>query len=155
GLTALTPDQHEVTIDLWEASQASGRVVDSEGNPLGGRRVQIRMDRMGDDRTLAHIFNHGRTDERGRYTFAGLVVNSTCEVMTSHRNPESDDGGGLVEVHKFVVRGPDPISLPDLVIPIEIARRVAAAEERRPAASTTGQALSRPPTTPSSPSLAE
>ncbi len=102
-----------VVIALEPAASATGRVVDDAGRGMAGRSVHLSLgtdpDRPGS------FYEHATTDAAGRYAFGGLVPAFRCEVSTSHE--ERRDGSGLVEHHKFDVRGSDPIAIADLIIP--------------------------------------
>lgn len=74
---------------VWRGSGISGAVLDAEGDPVPGRRVEVL--RVTTDRTggssLQAIFNSNRhTDERGRYRVFGLPA-GRYYVFTSNATP--------------------------------------------------------------------
>lgn len=115
GFTVAKVDAAAVRASAAPASRIRGRVVDSRGRPRAGRRVQLRLDSGPDYKESGHFFAHAVTDAEGHYDFRGVVVGANAEVSVSH----SDDPltGGRAEVERLDVRGPDPLDVPDLVVP--------------------------------------
>lgn len=146
GFTPLPDGATELTAFVAEAARLSGRVMDRAGKPVPRRRVQVRLDSGTDFSTSAHVFRQLRTDAHGRYTFAGAVVGARGEVSVSHGSDL--EVGGPVEVKRFEVIGPDPVALPDAVVP---AGTVETANEPARAADGPGE---RPVPVPAGPSRA-
>jgi beta-lactamase regulating signal transducer with metallopeptidase domain/uncharacterized GH25 family protein len=116
GFTPLPDDAKDGTAFVAEAARVSGRVVDKLGKPVAGRRVQFRIHSGKDENSSAQVFRQLWTDEDGLYAFAGAVVGARGEASVSHPKSGSERGG-RVEVTRFEVAGPDPVELPDLVVP--------------------------------------
>jgi hypothetical protein len=105
----------DVTAYVAEAARVTGRVVDAQGHPRPGWRVQVRLDSGPDYASAGHVFRQLRTDDQGRYTFAGAVVGARGEVSTPHQADEW--AGGPVSVMRFDVPDPSPVEVPDLIVP--------------------------------------
>ena len=76
-------------LTVWRGSGISGAVLDAEGDPVPGRRVEawrVTTDRTGGS-SLLPMFNANRhTDERGRYRLFGLPA-GRYYVFTSNATP--------------------------------------------------------------------
>ncbi len=105
----------EVKVTLDTATTASGRVVESSGKPVVGRRVQLSISVPVTPESTFRTFDFTTTDAQGLYLFAGLIPGTRCEALINHQDGENHSN--RVSVEKFTVNGPDPITIPDVTIP--------------------------------------
>ena len=100
------------------ASRITGKVVGPEGGAVSGRRVQLYWPLVG-LRKLQSLPAADNDRSSGRYDFRGLVVGSRVEIWVSI---DEDQPTGRMNIERQQVRSPDPIELPDVVIPGERAK---------------------------------
>jgi hypothetical protein len=154
AFASITSDQREVAIELGDAGRVTGQVVDDDGKPLAGRSVQLRMSPSAEDRFGLCLTKEAWSDDRGRYTFTGLVAGAYCEIWTFEGVEKPAHDG--IFTRDFKVDSSVPISLPSLIVPALSARAADAAAEvhgyRMPVKLA---AMARPATIPAGPSRAE
>ncbi len=115
GFNQIVADANEVRAYASPAARISGNVLDEAGRPVSGRPVRLQVATGPDFRTSSQFRQRTKTDAAGRYEFPGVVVGSSAEVWV---NIDDDDLiPGRVKVERALVRSPDPIALPDVVIP--------------------------------------
>jgi len=105
----------EVAITLAPAATTSGRIVDTEGRPLAGRRVQLMttVPRSLAIATPGQVYESTTTDPAGRYAFAGLVPDTEAEVSLNYEDATQPN---RAVVEKLSVRGGNVINIPDIAI---------------------------------------
>jgi hypothetical protein len=114
------PAEGDVEVPLSKAAMLIGRAVDPDGRPVAGRRVSLVM--SGGVAALARrsTFWETYTDETGGFQFLGLVPGSAGDVGVNHSNElPRPPNGPKSEVREFKVNGPEPIFLPDFVVPTD------------------------------------
>lgn len=119
GFSRATQDDQTLRVAATPGGRIRGRVVDKQGHPRAGRRVQVRLDSGTDYRDSGHFFLHALTDTQGNYDFRGVPVGAKAEVSVSHS--EDPEARGPVEVERVDVRSPEPLDLPDLIVPAPAA----------------------------------
>jgi beta-lactamase regulating signal transducer with metallopeptidase domain len=112
GFTRLAAGASDVRVFAAAASRISGKVVDPEGRPVSGRRVQLQIATGMDFQSSSRFSQRTMTDAGGRYDFRGVVVGARAEVFVSI---DADTPSGRASVERLEVRSPDPIEMPDVV----------------------------------------
>ena len=115
GFTRIGPDTKRVKAYAAPASRISGRVLNSDGRGVLGRRIQLLVDSGPDFQTASRFPTHVATDAAGRYEFRGIPVGANIVVVVPI-DEDSVDRSGYVNVERAVVRGPDPIKMDDVVL---------------------------------------
>jgi beta-lactamase regulating signal transducer with metallopeptidase domain len=115
GFTTLGAEAKEAKIGAVPASRIAGKVVDADGRPVRGRRVQLLLRSGPGVRTPGLFVRYASTDLAGRYEFRGIVVGAIAEIIVSL----GDDPAvpGAVSVGKAEVPSPDPIAMRDITVP--------------------------------------
>jgi hypothetical protein len=105
----------EIEIPVSAAATVLGRVVDRDGRPVPARRISFGM--MGGAGAFEHRFLDWQfyTDETGAFLFSGLVPGSQGQIGVPHSNDFRDSR--KPEVREFKVPGPEPIALPNIIVP--------------------------------------
>ena len=115
GFTRIGPDTKQVKAYAAPASRISGRVLDSNGRGVPGRRIQLLVDSGPDFQTASRFHLHIPIDADGRYEFRGIPVGAHVQVVVPI-DEDTVDRSGLLNVQHAVVRGPDPIEMDDVVL---------------------------------------
>ncbi len=115
GFTRIGPDTKQVKAYAAPASRISGRVLDSNGRGVLGRRIQLLVDSGPDFQIASRFHLRMATDADGRYEFRGIPVGAYVQVVVPI-DEDSVDRSGYVNVEHAVVRGPDPIEMDDVVL---------------------------------------
>ena len=115
GFAQVAADATDVRAYAAPASRIAGKVVDAEGRPVPGRRVQLQFADVWDFRSSTRFNDHTKTDANGRYEFRGVVVGAHAEIWVYL--DDDDARSKRLNVERVNVRGPDPIDLPDVGIP--------------------------------------
>jgi beta-lactamase regulating signal transducer with metallopeptidase domain len=117
GLMPLSPESENVTLVVSKAPTITGRVIDSNGTPQAARHVTWRIDTGPRFGTAGHFGSLTKTDDQGRFSLKIAPVGSQGELSVFHdKNPTSTTPRTVV---RFEVPDPEPIVIPDLVIPAE------------------------------------
>ena len=115
GFTRIAADANDMRVYASPASRISGKVLDVEGRPVSGRGVQLQLATGRDFLSSSRFLQRAKTDAGGRYDFRGVVVGASAEVWVY-----IDDGepfSSRLNVERVDVRSPDPIEMPDVVVP--------------------------------------
>ncbi len=115
GFTRIGPDTKRVKAYAAPPSRISGRVLDSDGRGVFGRRIQLLVDSGPDFQTSSRFPAHVPTDADGRYEFRGIAVGANVDVLVGI-DQDRVERSGLLNVQHVVVRGPDPIEMDDVVL---------------------------------------
>ncbi len=122
GITFVAADAKNVKAYAGPAARLSGRVLDSCDRPVSGRRIQLLLVNGREFHASSRAHQFVVTNADGRFEFGGVPVGVSLEVVV----PIADPGGFHSRIERTEVRGPDPIEIPDIVIP---AARDKAAEK--------------------------
>ena len=118
GFTSIAADAKDVRAFASEAARIFGKVRDSEGKAIAGKQVTLQLQSGASFQTSARFRQQSLTDSAGNYEFRGAVVDARAEV--SVRIGEEDSLHFRSE--RTVVRGPDPIAMPDIQVPPAAAK---------------------------------
>jgi hypothetical protein len=117
GFAFITADDEDVRIPVAPAAAIRGRITDPNGNPFAGTSVYCRI--VVDPPGKAELkglplpsSRYVQTDADGRYTFAGIPVNTRCTLLSRLKIGDTwHQASGDVAVTQ-----PGPISAPDLML---------------------------------------
>ncbi|MGH7129514.1 MAG: hypothetical protein ACREIV_13170, partial [Planctomycetaceae bacterium] len=114
GYAIIGANETDAEIQVAAAATLIGRVLDSNGQPVAGRRVIARF-RPPVDCIPVNV--HVITDEQGQYRVTGLAVGAGYTI-TVRNGPDHRDS---VRLHNrfedFIVSGPGEVHVSDIVLP--------------------------------------
>ena len=108
-----------IALVISKAPTITGRVIDSDGRPQAAWIVEWRIDtdsRFGD---AGHMASITKTDEQGRFKLRMAPVGSQGEFTVYHQRKPTATTPRTVAWFRVTDPDPDPIMIPDLVIPAE------------------------------------
>ncbi len=115
GFVAIKPGEGLALVHLGPAGRVTGRITDQGGKPLAGWRVWLTIHVEAESGSSTTFNRETVTDDRGNYTFVGLVADTRCEISAPPR-PEPWDGNGAISRQEFKLGDPRPITLHDLPV---------------------------------------
>jgi hypothetical protein len=118
GFAPLNERPDGVKVFVSASTTVSGRVVDSSGKPLPGRKVGVALAGGSTLYLKSMYFSYvTRTDDQGRFTLKGAPVGSKGHFSVSHQKDGSSTTPSTVV--RFLVPELIPIQVPDLIVPSE------------------------------------
>ncbi len=120
GATRIDAEASEARIVLKPAANASGRLTDSDGKPVAGRKLNygVRV-HNGPTRTSSFSWHFGgttTTDDAGGFRLTGLVVSESYEISTN------DDEGHRIHTAKMKVAPTEATLMALGDVPIDLSQ---------------------------------
>jgi len=112
------PPEGDLEIRVAAAASVTGRVLDKDGRPLASRRVRLGVTGGPGKFELRQLAWTVHTDDKGRYTFTGLVPDSTGHIAIYQTNDvrRSKDRTQRPVILEFKVTGSEAIAIADVVV---------------------------------------
>jgi hypothetical protein len=117
GMMALASEADNGSLVVSSAPKITGRVIDTNGKVQAHRSMGVRIESGPHFAGSGHLDFGISTDDQGRFTVSTAPVGSRVEVSVNYLKRVNLTTPRTVVT--FVVPGPDPVEIPDLVVPVE------------------------------------